>query len=81
MSRNNNTPASDEVLNQLHQIVARELADRIQSGEAKPADLAAAIKFLKDNDITVGKIEAGSPMADLIKQMPFPEEEATDYLN
>ena len=40
-----------ETLSTLHTAVAQELLDRIQSGEAKPADLAVAVKFLKDNNI------------------------------
>jgi len=43
--------ASEELLAQLHNMVARDLMDKIRSGEATSADLNAAIKFLKDNQI------------------------------
>ena len=42
----------DEALNSLFDAVADELLTKIKSGEAKPADLAVAVKFLKDNNIT-----------------------------
>ena len=38
-------------LNDLYDAVADELLAKIQSGEAKPADLAVAVRFLKDNDM------------------------------
>jgi hypothetical protein len=78
-----NDKAQQEALQVLHEIVAKELTARISSGEAKPADLQAAIKFLKDNEITVGQIKPGSPVDTLIKKMPFPEEELQEspYLN
>lgn len=43
--------ASEELLGMLHDVVAKDLLRRIQSGEANPAELNAAIKFLKDNGI------------------------------
>lgn len=73
MSRDSDQAKAD-ILQKLHEIVAKELTERVASGEAKPADLAAAIKFLKDNDITVGRVDPGSPISGLIKKMPFPEE-------
>jgi hypothetical protein len=39
-----------EKLNTLFDAVADELLTKIKSGEAKPADLAVAVKFLKDNN-------------------------------
>jgi len=44
-------PAAESEMNALHETVARVLRERIESGEAKPADIANAIKFLKDNGI------------------------------
>ena len=41
----------DEALNSLFDAVADELLTKIKTGEAKPADLAVAVKFLKDNNI------------------------------
>ncbi|KQW02204.1 hypothetical protein [Rhizobacter sp. Root1221] len=43
--------ASSHELNDLHALVARELARKIKAGEATSADFSAAIKFLKDNGI------------------------------
>lgn len=49
-----NTPerASEELLSELHNVVASDLVNKVRSGEASPAELAAAIRFLKDNNIT-----------------------------
>lgn len=44
--------ASTSLLEQLHNAVAAELLERVQNGEASAADLGAAIKMLKDNNIT-----------------------------
>jgi hypothetical protein len=43
--------ASEDLLSKLHNVVAEQLLARIASGEAKPADFTAAIKFLADNGI------------------------------
>jgi|TARA_Y100000310_G_scaffold189240_1_gene189203 hypothetical protein len=63
--------AQKDILETLHGAVAKELLDRIRSGEARPADMANAIKFLKDNGIEGLPIE-GSPLGNLVSQMPFP---------
>jgi len=44
--------ANEDLLNGLHQMVAQDLIKKIASGEATVQELNAAIKFLKDNDIT-----------------------------
>ena len=44
--------ASEELLSQLHNAIAADLLKLIQTGEASSADRNAAIKLLKDNDIT-----------------------------
>lgn len=41
-----------EQLGDLHGVIARELIRRIEANEASAADIGAAIKFLKDNEIT-----------------------------
>ena len=46
-----NKSASKDFMNALHSAVAQELMGRIQSGEATTADIGAAIRFLKDNNI------------------------------
>lgn len=61
-----NTRASELLLGQLHEAVARDLLNRVASGEASAQELSAAIKFLKDNgieavinpDSTVGQLAA-----------------------
>ncbi len=63
--------ARKEVLEELHGSVAVELLNRIRNGEARPADMANAIKFLKDNGIEGLPIE-GSPLGNLVNNMPFP---------
>lgn len=61
---------AQEILSDLHNAVAKELLDRVLSGEATSADLNVAKGFLKDNGIDAG-IDASEPMADLAKTLPF----------
>jgi len=63
--------AQKDILETLHGALAKELLDRIRSGEARPADMANAIKFLKDNGIEGLPME-GSPLGNLVNNMPFP---------
>lgn len=70
-----NTPskASEEVLASLHSAVADLLLLRVRSGEITPAELSAAIKFLKDNHI---EADPDSPkMKDIVKELPKFEDE------
>tara|TARA_Y100000310_G_C20221322_1_gene595900 strand:+ start:396 stop:629 length:234 start_codon:yes stop_codon:yes gene_type:complete len=60
-------------LNDLYDAVAEELLAKIQSGEAKPADLAVAVRFLKDNDITALPVNDNA-LQQLMESMPFPSE-------
>ncbi len=66
--------ARKEVLEELHGTVAVELLNRIRNGEARPADMANAIKFLKDNGIEGLPVE-GSPLGNLVNSMPFPSKQ------
>jgi hypothetical protein len=43
--------ATNDLLENLHNAVAKDLLDKVQSGEATAQELSAAIKFLKDNGI------------------------------
>ena len=71
----------EELLAQLHLATAEELLKRIRSGEAKPGDFMAAIRFLKDNGFDAVPKD-GSPLADLAKLVPFPGgDEDVDYPN
>ena len=58
------TKATEDVLAALHKLVAESLTDVISSGEANSAVYAAAIKFLKDNNITCN-IEDAEDMSEL----------------
>jgi len=66
--------APQEALENLHSQVARELSDRIATGEASSADMSNAIKFLKDNGIE-GLAIQDSPLGHLINVLPFPKKE------
>lgn len=44
-------PATIDMMAELHKATAVLLLERIQSGEAGAAEINAAIKFLKDNNI------------------------------
>ena len=67
-----------EKLNSLFDAVAEELLTKIKTGEAKPADLAVAVKFLKDNNISCLPVD-GNPLSELMKNMPFSEEDNIKY--
>lgn len=64
--------ADENVLGTLHEAVAQDLLRRVQSGEASPAELNAAIKFLQNNHIeaiatednTLGKLQQSLPSFD-----------------
>ena len=68
----------DEALNSLFDAVADELLTKIKSGEAKPADLAVAVKFLKDNNITCLPTDSNS-LGELMKNMPFNSEDNIQF--
>lgn len=71
--------ASDDLLGELHLTLAKELLKRVQSGEATPAELNAAIKFLQNNKIEA-QIEVGDDYHKLYQALPeFDDEE--EYVN
>ena len=47
-----NKKASEDMFNELHNIVTQELLNRIKSGEATTQDLKAACDWLAKNDIS-----------------------------
>jgi len=61
--------ASEEQFSELHDMVTRELAQRIRSGEATTADIKASIEWLKANDITGVRYD-GNPLDKLASIMP-----------
>ena len=75
--------AGSNLLNSLHQMVAMDLANRIKSGEATIQEINAAIKFLKDNEITADP-EFSRPLRQLeqevapVGELPFVSEEDDD---
>ena len=50
--------ASEEIFNELHNLVTNEFLARIKSGEATTADLKAASDWLSKNDITGVALES-----------------------
>lgn len=78
--------ATMDLMDQLHQLTAQSLADIIANGipvlsketgeeigrEPAPASyIAAAIKFLKDNDVTADPgADRFDPLADALKDLP-----------
>jgi len=61
--------ASEDMFNELHNIVTQELLNRIKSGEASTADLKAACDWLSKNDIS-GVAYDGNPLDKLATFMP-----------
>ena len=61
--------ASEDLLGQLHEVVAQDLLRRIMSGEASPAELNAAIKFLQNNGIEAA-VDEGSTVNKLALSLP-----------
>ena len=61
--------ATEDMFNELHNIVTQELLDRIKSGEASTADLKAACDWLSKNDIS-GIAYEGNPLDKLATIMP-----------
>lgn len=71
--RTHSTMTQDNIqplLAELHLEVVTELLTRVRSGDATTADINAAIKLLKDNNITVEAIE-DSPVTEIVATLPF----------
>ena len=64
-----NKKATEDMFNELHNIVTKELLDRIKSGEASTADLKAACDWLTKNDIS-GVAYDGNPLEKLANVLP-----------
>jgi len=64
---------ADEKLKELHEALAKVLLERVRDEDAKASDLNVARQFLKDNSIDAIPAQ-GSPLADLIKELPFNED-------
>jgi hypothetical protein len=61
--------ATEDMFNDLHNMVTQELLNRIKSGEASTADLKAACDWLSKNDIS-GVAYEGNPLDKLASVMP-----------
>lgn len=61
--------ATEDMFNELHNIVTQELLNRIKSGEASTADLKAACDWLSKNDIS-GVAYDGTPLEKLATILP-----------
>jgi hypothetical protein len=64
-----NKKATEDMFNELHNMVTQELLNRIKSGEASTQDLKAACDWLAKNDIS-GVAFDGSPLDKLATIMP-----------
>jgi hypothetical protein len=62
--------ATTQALNELHGLIAGEMAKKLRSGEATAAEWSVIRAFLRDNRIE-GLAVPGSPMADLASSLPF----------
>lgn len=70
--------ASEEILSDLHALIATSLIDKIKSGEASSADLSVAVKFLKDNGINCIGTQ-NDDMKELVDALPsFPLDDGYD---
>lgn len=70
--------ATDDALGALHELVAKELTNRIKSGDASPADINAAIKFLQNNGIEAVVTE-DNPIGKLMASLPTFNDEDFDH--
>ena len=61
--------ATEDRFNYLHNLLTEELISRLESGEANPQELKAAIEWLSKNDIS-GVAMEGNPLEKLTALMP-----------
>ena len=62
--------ATEDELQALHRLVATKLVDQLNSENVKASDLANAIKFLKDQGITLDKNGDMSAIGEMIEALP-----------
>ena len=63
----------DSKLNELHELLATILLEKIRDPECKSAELNVARQFLKDNDITAIPTDDNA-LAQLLEDLPFTED-------
>ena len=62
--------ATEEELQSLHRLVATKLVDQLHRDDVKASVLANAIKFLKDQGITLDKNGDVSAITEMISNLP-----------
>ena len=62
--------ATEDELQALHRLVATKLVDQLNREDVKASDLANAIKFLKDQGITLDKNGDVSAITEMISSLP-----------
>ena len=62
-----------KLLENLHDRLAEDLLERINSGEASSAELNVARQFLKDNGIDAN-LQNDTPLINLAKTLPFDQD-------
>lgn len=73
------TRASEDILGKLHDQVAKTLLAKIESGEATPAEINAAIKFLQNNGIEA-KLTDDNALGKLVASLPtFDDEDEVTF--
>lgn len=73
--------ATEELLGALHDAVAKELLNRVLGGEASPAELNAAIKFLQNNGIEAAVATEESPLGKLAAALPSFDDGEDDHIH
>ena len=63
----------DSKLEELHELLATILLDKIRDPECKSAELNVARQFLKDNDVTAIPTDDNA-LAQLLEDLPFDAE-------
>ena len=72
--------ADSDLMNELHQMIAQDLIKRLKAKDCTIQEVAAAIKFLKDNDVTADP-EFNPPLRQVenelppVGELPFVEDE------
>ena len=62
--------ATESELHALHRLVASKLVDQLHSDNVKASDIANAVKFLKDQGITLDKSGDVSAITEMIADLP-----------
>lgn len=73
------TRATEDILGRLHEMVAHSLLAKIESGEATPAEINAAIKFLQNNGIEA-KLTDDNALGKLAAALPTFDDDESEYI-